>query len=83
MGKVGGTSEAEKSSRSEATCTCGALIYWVTMATGSRMPIERGRESRVVYDSGEWRVLGTYMPHWAKCPDAGRHRGTGARGNSA
>ncbi len=75
MARVGGTPEAERASRDEAQCSCGALIYWVTVApNGNRMPIERGRESRVVYDSGEWRVLGTYIPHWAKCPDAAKHR---------
>lgn len=78
MGKVApskGTSSAEKDSRDEGTCSsCGAPIYWVQMATGGRMPLDRGRENRVVFVDGEWLVRGAYKAHWASCPNANQHR---------
>lgn len=45
-----------------------------------RHPIERGRETRVSYvpdltgGRGEWKVLGSYVSHFAKCPHAAQHR---------
>lgn len=66
----------EKSARGDgAACSsCGALIYWVVMPSGKRMPVDRGRESRVVYIDGTWRVLGSYKSHFASCPNANQHR---------
>jgi hypothetical protein len=65
----------EKAARGEGTCQgCGALIYWVTMRSGKRMPVDRGREQRVVYFEGEWRVLGSYTSHFARCPKAEQFR---------
>lgn len=67
--------EAEKAQRSDATCSsCGALIYWITMPSGKRMPIDRGREQRVCFIDGQWRVLGSYKSHFASCPQADQHR---------
>jgi hypothetical protein len=71
-------SEAEKDARNEGTCSsCGAPIYWITMVSGARMPIDRGREQRVVWLDGGWRVLGCYKSHFASCPNAAQHRGKG------
>lgn len=51
-------SEAEKAARDGGECRgCGALVYWITMPSGKKMPVNRGRESRVVFVDGEWRVL--------------------------
>lgn len=71
-----GCSEAEKAARGDGTtCSgCGALIYWVVMRSGKRMPVDRGREQRVVYLDGEWRVLGSYKSHFASCPKADQFR---------
>lgn len=71
-------SEAEKGARDEGTCSsCGAPIYWVRTTTGSRMPLDRGRVLRVVFQDGVWRVLGSYKSHFASCPNAAQHRGRG------
>jgi O-glycosyl hydrolase len=71
----GACTEAEKAARDGATCSgCGALIYWVVMRSGKRMPVDRGREQRVVYLDGEWRVLGSYKSHFASCPQAAQFR---------
>lgn len=79
IGKAGAPlGEAEKAARSDAQCSsCGALIYWVVMNSGKRMPIDRGREQRVVYRDGQWQVLGSYKSHFASCPNAAQHRGKG------
>jgi hypothetical protein len=75
MVRLGQNTEAEKAARDDGTCSsCGALIYWVTMSTGGKMPIDRGRESRVVYIDGVWQVLGAYKSHFASCPNAAQHR---------
>lgn len=80
MAKIGGgNTEEEKASRSEAACSCGALIYWVQTPTGAKMPIDRGRETRVCYIDGQWRTLGAYKSHFATCPNADKHRGTGKK----
>jgi hypothetical protein len=69
------TLEAEKAARDPATCSsCKAPIYWVTMPSGRKMPIDRGREQRVVFVDGEWKVLGAYKSHFASCPFAKQHR---------
>ncbi len=68
-------SEAEKAARDAGECrSCGALIYWVTMPSGKKMPVNRGRESRVVFQEGEWRVLGSYVSHFATCKQADQWR---------
>lgn len=82
VAEIGGTkfplTEAEKAARDDASCSsCGALIYWVVMASGARMPIDRGREQRVVWLDGGWRVLGSYKSHFSSCPNAAQHRGKG------
>ena len=76
MAKVGtGSSEAERAARDEGTCSsCQAPIYWVLMPSGSRMPLDRGRETRVLFVDGEWCTAGAYKPHWASCPTASQHR---------
>lgn len=69
------TLEEERAARDLAECSsCKAPIYWVTLSTGKRHPVERGRETRVSYVDGEWRVLGSYVSHFAKCPNAAQHR---------
>ncbi len=72
----GGNTEEEKSARDDGQCSsCGALIYWVQTPAGARMPLDRGRETRVCYVDGQWRTLGAYKSHFATCPNAAQHRG--------
>ena len=54
---------------------CGALLYWVQMASGNRMPVERGADTRVLVENGIGRVVRCYVSHFAKCPNAERFRG--------
>lgn len=76
MAKIGGgNTEQEKAARDDGECrSCGALIYWVQTPTGARMPIDRGRETRVCYINGEWLTIGAYKSHFATCPNAAQHR---------
>lgn len=69
-------SQAEKDALDHAECrSCGAVIYWVTMPSGRKMPLDRGRQVRVGYVEDQGFVaLGTYVPHWATCPNAREHR---------
>ena len=69
------TSE-EKDALQPATCSsCDAPIYWVTLESGKRMPLDRGRQVRVGFVSGRGFVaMGSYTSHFATCPNAARHR---------
>jgi hypothetical protein len=69
---------AEKEERREAECrSCKAPCYWVKMASGSNMLVNRGREARVCFVDGQWRTLGAYTSHFATCPDAKSWRKAG------
>lgn len=71
------SSAAEREMRQEGECSsCKALIYWIQTPSGARMPIDRGRETRVCFVDGEWRTLGAYKSHFASCPNAAQHRRT-------
>lgn len=75
VGKQGAITEAEKAQREPGTCSgCQAPIYWVTLASGKRMPLDRGRETRMVFHEGQWLALGAYKSHFASCPEADRFR---------
>jgi len=54
--------------------SCGGLIYWVTMASGKRMPVDRGGQKRVVDVDGTWRVMTAFRSHFESCKDADQHR---------
>lgn len=54
--------------------SCGSPIYWVTMASGKRMPVDRGGQKRVVEVDGVWRVVTAYKSHFESCPNASAHR---------
>lgn len=54
--------------------SCKAPIYWVTMASGRKMPIDRGGQKRVAEVDGTWRVLTAYKSHFESCPNAKEHR---------
>jgi len=59
-----------------AECTtCKAPIYWVTLESGKRMPVDRGADLRVVVDTeGVGRVTRCYKSHFASCAQASAHR---------
>lgn len=65
-----------------ASCrSCGAYIEWLVMAgTGAKMPADGKPEKRlVVVPDGTAKMVDAYMPHWATCPGANRHRVPRAR----
>ncbi len=48
---------------------CKAPIYWATMAgTGSKMPLDRGADTRVVLMPEGFKVTKAYKSHFASCP---------------
>lgn len=69
------TSEAEKAARDPAECrSCGEPIYWIETSAGKRMPVNRGRETRVCWIDGVWRTVGAYVSHFATCKQADQWR---------
>lgn len=69
--------------------SCGADIIWIKTPAGKVMPcdptrvryIEKSETASIVKSNGEVSkcelILATglgYIPHWATCPDADRHR---------
>jgi hypothetical protein len=73
---AGTRSAAETDALDPAECRgCGAPIYWVTLDSGKRMPLDRGRQVRVAYIEGRGFVAhGSYTSHFATCPEANRLR---------
>lgn len=65
-----------------STCDgCGKPIRWVTMTTGSRMPVEPSASGNIaILANGDGKVLGAneraltksplYVSHFANCPKA-------------
>ena len=74
-------SRAEADALEGAECHgCGALIYWVVLPSGKKMPLDRGREVRVGYVEGKGFVtLGVYTSHFATCPEAKQFRNGGGK----
>jgi hypothetical protein len=69
-----GPTEAELEGRTRGECRgCQAPIYWVRI-NGKAHPVERGRETRVVFFEGAFHVVGAYVSHFAKCPNAAQFR---------
>ncbi len=66
------------------TCsTCGADIFFVKMDTGGTMPCNPdGRKNIVKLPDGTGKVMTGYTSHFATCPQADEHRGTGAEKSS-
>ncbi len=64
-----------RSDRQDGQCrSCGADIYWVTMMTGKKMPIDRASERRIVDTGYGWKVDIAYRSHFETCPKADQHR---------
>lgn len=75
MSKIQPRSSTAASTLDGGECSgCGALIYWVEMASGKRMPVDRGADSRVLVENGVGRVVRCYASHFATCPKAERFR---------
>lgn len=71
----------------KACAGCGAMISWVTLDTGKRMPVNAvadSRAGRVFFFDGKWRVTSKhvqpppatslYVSHFATCPNASQFR---------
>lgn len=54
--------------------SCKAPIYWVTTATGKKMPVDRGGEQKVFMKDGVGHVVRVYQSHFVSCPNASQHR---------
>jgi hypothetical protein len=54
--------------------SCKAPIYWVTTASGKKMPVDRGAEQKVLMRDGVAHVERVFQSHFVSCPDAARHR---------
>lgn len=68
--KFGEMTPAEKGAMEPGECrTCKAPIYWVTTENGKRMPLDRGRQVRVVFVDGRWKAVGAYTSHFSSCKD--------------
>lgn len=60
--------------------TCEAWIRWVRSAkSGKPIPLNA---PRVPFITERGLVIYGYVPHWATCPDADKHRRDAARGLS-
>lgn len=62
-----------------ATCSCGAEIEFLELATGRKMPYrpDSVKKRLVRYQSGGLtlgKIVDTFEPHFADCPDADQHR---------
>lgn len=67
--KLGEKTDAESDSMDSGECRgCGAPIYWVTMKSGKKHPVDRGRQVRVVFVGGQWEAVGAYTSHFSSCP---------------
>jgi hypothetical protein len=50
---------------------CNAEIFWVETEAGKMMPLDAKPEKRATLDkAGQLKMIDTYTPHWATCPDA-------------
>ena len=50
---------------------CGADILWFKTLNGKNMPVDVKPEKRfvIVKMDNPGKIVDTYMPHWATCPD--------------
>lgn len=61
-------------------CTCGADIIWAVTINGKRTPLDAIPLKMQVIVSQDMdglplvHVKYCYVPHWADCPDAKKHR---------
>ena len=54
--------------------SCGAEVLWCRTEAGKLTPLNVRPEKRIVVDHETARVVDTYLPHWASCPNAEAHR---------
>lgn len=69
--------------------SCNAAILWCLTTTGAKMPVDQRQSPNgnliLEYDSATDSTLarhvpagtGTHLSHFATCPNADKHRGTG------
>ena len=54
---------------------CGAPIIWITTENGKKCPLDREPEKRYVMTlRGDWKMVDTYVSHFATCPNAALFR---------
>jgi len=53
--------------------SCGAEIEWIKMVSGKMMPVDP-QEYKMIRMKNRGEVITVYMPHWATCSDADKHR---------
>ena len=53
-----------------ANCkACKAEIIWIMTENGKKCPLDREPEKRWVFTlSGTWKLVDTYISHFATCP---------------
>lgn len=53
------------------TCKgCGASIFWMSMESGKKMPVDAAPKKMVVVLALGCKLVDAYTPHWATCPKA-------------
>jgi hypothetical protein len=60
--------------------SCGADIVWAVTPSGARQPLDAKPDKRIALEMSDdgapplARIVNTYTPHHATCPDAERWR---------
>jgi hypothetical protein len=54
---------------------CNAEILWAVTDPGNRpMPVDAKPEKRLILQGNRCKIVTTYTPHWATCPNADEFR---------
>ena len=65
-------------------CKCGMMIDFVTMESGSKMPVEIEKPVRVIVkindlaDHTVYKLTSGLIPHWINCPYSKQFKKGGA-----
>lgn len=54
--------------------SCKAPLNWCETRKGKKMPLDAKPFKAVQVKEGIGEVVDVYMPHWATCPGADKHR---------
>ena len=68
--------EIVTSKPSSSICkNCGTPIFWVTLWTSKKTPIDKKRITIISKVKDDiWTHNSGYLPHWESCPDAGEFK---------
>ncbi|MBC8420261.1 MAG: hypothetical protein H8E10_16875 [Desulfobacterales bacterium] len=54
--------------------TCRAPLTWCETVNGKKMPLDAKPIKAIQVKEGIGEVIDVYLPHWATCPGADKHR---------